>query len=196
VAATEDRRVLRTQKNLKDALLALLEQKELRELSITEVTKKAKCNRVTFYAHYKDLNELLSAIFDDYLQGLITYFRQSFKHLDHFSSKDVQRHLPIFEYIYQNQPIFSLIIKGEVLPGSQNQFCESLVRVSATELALAGENELKMEIPELNYYLTYGMLGFFIYWSKQNFQDSPETMAKKIADLHGKIYEGSIVIGE
>lgn len=196
MAASEDRRILRTQKNLKDALLALLEDKALRELSITEVAKKAKCNRVTFYAHYKDLNELLAAIFDDYLHGLVEYFRKSFQHLGRFSSKDIQRHLPVFEYIYQNQPIFSLIIKGEVLPGSQNQFCESLVQVSTTELALEGEHKLEMEIPALNYYLVYGMLGFFIYWIKEDFKDSPETMAEKIADLHGKIYEGGIVIGE
>ena len=191
---SEDRRKIRTQKKLKMALLELLKEKELNRLSITEVTQQAACNRVTFYSHYKDLNALLAAIVDDHLQGLVSYFHKSFENLERFSSKDVQRHMPIFEYIYQNQFIFSLIIKGEVLPGSQNQFCESLVQVSGTELKL--EEETDLEIPALNYFLTYGTLGIFLYWIKEDFRDSPEAMAKKIADLHGRLYEGAVVIEE
>lgn len=191
---TEDRRILRTQKKLKTALLQLLEEKLLEELTITEVTKHADCNRVTFYSHYKDLNELLAAIVEDHLDGLVSYFRKSFQDLARFSSTDVQRHLPIFEYIYGHQFIFQLIIKGEVLPGSQNQFCESLVQVAATELRLEEESEL--EIPALNYFVTYGTLGFFLYWINQGFNDSPETMAGKLAALHGKMYEGAVVVEE
>lgn len=194
IAATEDRRILRTQKKLKTALLALLEQKDLQELSITEVTRQADCNRVTFYSHYRDLNTLLEAIVEDHLNGLTAHFRRSFKGRERFSSTDVQRHLPIFEYIYQNQFIFSLIIKGEVLPGSQNLFCESLVRVSTIELKL--EEETDIEIPTLNYFVTYGSLGFFLYWINQGFRNPPEVMAEKLAVLHGKIYGGAIVIKE
>lgn len=189
---TEDRRILRTQKKLKTALLQLLKEKELHELTITEVAKHAKCNRVTFYSHYKDLNELLAAIVDDHLSGLVSYFRKGFADLERFSSTDVQRHLPIFEYIYEHQFVFRLIITGEVLPGSQNQFCESLVQVAATELRLEEESEL--EIPPLNYFMTYGSLGFFLYWIKQNFKDSPEVMAEKLAALHGKMYGGAVVL--
>ncbi|EIM05529.1 hypothetical protein A1A1_15678 [Planococcus antarcticus DSM 14505] len=188
----EDRRIVRTHKKLKTALLKLLEVKSLQELTITEVAKQAGCNRVTFYSHYKDLNELLAAIVDDHLSGLASYFRKSFQDLKRFSSTDVQRHLPIFEYIYQNQFIFQLIIKGEVLPGSQNQFCESLVQIAATELQLEEKSDL--EIPTLNYFMTYGSLGFFLYWIKQDFKDSPEIMAGKLAKLHGKMYDGSVVL--
>lgn len=191
MASTADRRIVRTQRKLKTALLDLLKEKDLQDLTITEVARRADCNRVTFYSHYKDLNTLLAAIIDDYLNGLVEYFRKGFQDLSRFSSTDVQRHMPIFEYIYQNQFIFSLIIKGEVLPGSQNQFCESLVRISSSELRL--EEESDIEIPPLNYFLTYGSLGFFIYWIKEDFKEAPETMAKKMAVLHGKMYGGAVV---
>ncbi|AQU80663.1 MULTISPECIES: TetR/AcrR family transcriptional regulator [Planococcus] len=190
--STEDRRILRTQKKLKTALLHLLQEKELQQLTITEVAKRADCNRVTFYSHYKDLNDLLAAIVTDHLENLASDFRKSFQNLKRFSSTDVQRHLPIFEYIYQHQFIFQLIIRGEVLPGSQNQFCETLVQISATELQLEETSDL--EIPTLNYFMTYGSLGFFFYWIQQDFKDSPKTMAGKLAKLHGKMYDGSVVL--
>lgn len=191
LTTNEDRRVARTQKNLKKALLQLLKEKDLKYLSVTEVTQSAHCNRVTFYSHYKDLQELLSSIFDDYLKDLTDYFRKSFENLERFSSNDEQRHLPIFEFIYQNQFVFSLILKGEVLPGSQNQFCEILVEVSTNELRL--EEQTNIEVPALNYFTTYGSLGFFIYWIQQDFKDSPEVMAKKLAYLQGKMFNEAIV---
>lgn len=191
LTTNEDRRAARTQKNLKKALLQLLKEKDLKDLSVTEVTQYAHCNRVTFYSHYKDLQELLTSIFDDYLKDLTDYFRKSFKDLERFSSNDEQRHLPIFEFIYQNQFVFSLILKGEVLPGSQNQFCESLVEVSTNELRL--EEQTSIEVPALNYFTTYGSLGFFIYWIQQDFKDSPEVMAKKLAYLQGKMFNEAVV---
>lgn len=192
MSVKEDRRSARTKKNLKKALLQLLQEKELSDLTITEVSQHANCNRVTFYAHYKDLNDLLEAIVDDYLQQLIEFFRESYQKLGHFSSKEVRIHLPIFEFIYQNQFIFKLILKGEVLPGSQNLFCESLVQVTHSELKL--EEETEIEIPALNYFSTYGSLGFFLYWINNNFKESPEIMAEKLAYLQSKMFNEASVL--
>jgi AcrR family transcriptional regulator len=190
----EDRRTKRTQKKLKHALLELLKEKELNDLSITEVAQYAQCNRVTFYSHYRDLHALLAAIFDDYLNDLITYFRKGYQNLKRFSSDDEHRHLPLFEFIYQNQFVFSLILKGEVVPGSQNQFCESIVQVSSIDLRLGEATEI--EIPALNYFLTYGSLGFFMYWIQQDFKDPPEVMAKKLSYLQSKMFKEAIVLEE
>ena len=186
MAVNEDRRALRTKRNLKRALLALLKEKDLLDLTITEVAQFAGCNRVTFYSHYKDLHALLSAIVDDYLDGFVDSFRKGFQDRKSFAANDVGRHLPIFEFIYENQFIFSLILKGQVLPGSQNQFCESLVKVSGTELELKGKSEV--EIPALNYFSTYGTLGFFLYWAMEDFKEPPEVMAEKLAYLQGKMF--------
>ncbi|KOF11951.1 transcriptional regulator, TetR family protein [Planococcus glaciei] len=191
---SEDRRTMRTQKKLKTALLTLLKEKDLNRLSITEVTQQAGCNRVTFYSHYKDLQELLAAIVDDYLEELQAYFRKSFQYLERFSSSDAERHLPIFEFLYQNQRISSLVIKGEVLPGSQNQFCDSLFQVSEQSLRL--EEASDVEVPALNYFMTYGSLGFFLHWINEDFKEEPLAMAKKLAALHGKMYGGAVVIEE
>jgi AcrR family transcriptional regulator len=194
MTTSEDRRILRTQKKLKEALLSLLQEHELHELSVTQVAQRARCNRVTFYSHFTDLNGLLSAIAADYLQELQAYFCKSFENRERFSSTDVERHLPIFEFLYRNQFLSALIIQGEVLPGSQNLFCESLVEISANELRL--EESSKVEIPALNYFMVYGSLGFFIHWVKEEFSEPPRVMAEKLAELHGRMYGGAVVIEE
>ena len=47
-----DRRSLKTQRQIKEALCELLTIKELRHITIQEISDKADIHRVTFYKHY------------------------------------------------------------------------------------------------------------------------------------------------
>ena len=54
----QDRRVRRTKKRLRDALAALMREKDLGEITVRELTDLADVNRGTFYTHYRDLEDL------------------------------------------------------------------------------------------------------------------------------------------
>lgn len=56
---SKDKRVLATKKNLLHALITLLEEKSIEEVTVRELTKRAKVNRGTFYLHYEDKHDLL-----------------------------------------------------------------------------------------------------------------------------------------
>ena len=68
-----DRRVKRTKKALYDALLILLKDKTINEITVTELTTKADVNRATFYFYYTDLIDMLQQIqneaFEAYKEG-------------------------------------------------------------------------------------------------------------------------------
>lgn len=187
----EDRRVVRTRTNLKSAMLQLLSEKDYKEISITEISKVAKCNRVTFYSHYKDSSHLLEDIFQDYLQQLAQYFRDSFKGKVSFLLSDPTRNIPIFEFVQKNQFVFSLMLIGEVIPGSQNHFCETITAISRSDLQL--KEEVWFDIEAINYYETYALLGLFIFWIRENFKTSPEEMAKRLSFLHATSLGEAIV---
>ena len=59
-----DRRTARTRRSLFAALEGLSSSLPLDELSVARVAEAADINRVTFYAHYRNLDELLDAAFD------------------------------------------------------------------------------------------------------------------------------------
>ncbi|MDY3617847.1 TetR/AcrR family transcriptional regulator [Agathobaculum sp.] len=58
----EDKRIRRTKKLLRQALTALVQQKDFQGITVTDVVREADINRGTFYAHYRDVYDLRDQI--------------------------------------------------------------------------------------------------------------------------------------
>ena len=50
----EDKRIIRTKHNLKDAMIRMLSIEDFEHISVTELCKEAKVSRITFYSHSRD----------------------------------------------------------------------------------------------------------------------------------------------
>ena len=57
--AREDRRVRRTRRQLREALLALVVERGYDRVTVQDVLDRADLSRATFYAHYRDKDDLL-----------------------------------------------------------------------------------------------------------------------------------------
>lgn len=58
----KDLRVIKTHKAIEKAFKELVLEKDFTDIRITELAKRAKINKKTFYDHYKNLDDLLSTI--------------------------------------------------------------------------------------------------------------------------------------
>lgn len=67
---SEDRRVVRTRRTLRDALIGLIHEKGWDAISVQDICARADVGRSTFYTHFADKEELLLAGFDDLKQYL------------------------------------------------------------------------------------------------------------------------------
>lgn len=68
----QDRRTRYTRQTIKDTFLELLKQKNFTKITVTEICKNAEINRGTFYLHYYDIHDVLSDIFNDMTQDMLT----------------------------------------------------------------------------------------------------------------------------
>ena len=66
-AKAEDKRVQRTKKAVREALLRLLMDKPVTQVTTTELCREAGINRNTFYAHYSTPENVLAEIEDELL---------------------------------------------------------------------------------------------------------------------------------
>ena len=94
-----NKRTLATEECLKNALIALLKDKELADISVTELCEVANLERSTFYAHYEDVATLGNACATDIEKQLSEVHHTT----DYFSW--------IFEYIKDHPEVFSVYFK-------------------------------------------------------------------------------------
>lgn len=63
----KDRRVRRTEKQLEEALIKLLQKKSIQRITVKELAEEADITRATFYQHYRDPYDMLKDMQDDIL---------------------------------------------------------------------------------------------------------------------------------
>lgn len=79
VVTTKDRRVRRTHAALQNALIGLVDEQDLAQVTVADVAERADVSRSTFYDHYRDVHELAeaacTAMIDDLIESLPAFSR-------------------------------------------------------------------------------------------------------------------------
>ena len=102
-----------TAKLMNQALLALLEKKDIEFITITEITKKAGVNRSTFYLHYDNIYELLEETIDNLNKEFVSSFNIqipiSIKSKDDAFLITADFLIPYLNFCKQNKRVLKLV---------------------------------------------------------------------------------------
>lgn len=72
VSARPDRRILRTRNALGDALIQLMQERPFDAITVQQVLDRANVSRATFYAHFRDKDDLFLSDVEDFLDTMGT----------------------------------------------------------------------------------------------------------------------------
>lgn len=70
-----DLRVIKTRQNIQNALFDLMGERELSKISISELCRRAKINRKTFYRHYNGVSDIVEELENQLLSELSAILR-------------------------------------------------------------------------------------------------------------------------
>lgn len=103
-----DRRIQRTRRLLGDALIGLIVERGYDELTIKDVTDRADVAYVTFFRHYRSLNELLA-------ERLAETIAQTTAEVSAIAPNDAAWYTPegglrIFEVVGENAALFRILL--------------------------------------------------------------------------------------
>lgn len=106
-----DRRVRKTRAQLRAALSALMREKEIKDITVRELTERADLNRGTFYCHYKDIYDMVEQVQTEMLEELSGL-------LNAYGPEELSRGVrPIltdmFELVDRSADLFSALLSGE-----------------------------------------------------------------------------------
>ena len=183
----EDRRVRRTKKLLTQALTQLLQEKQINEITIKELTDLADMNRGTFYLYYKDMFDMLEKIEDGMFEALDAIV--SLHEHDDVSQQTKPILLDLFRFIEDNQEMCRVLLS----PHGDMNFLHRLNEVVREKCLRAWPN-IRKEKGEADFdyhysFVVFGCAGIIRAWVNRNCSESAEKMAEM---AYGMILRGSL----
>ncbi len=162
-----------TRQRIEGVLMELLQERELSQISVSDICKEAGVNRSTFYANYDDIYDLANAIGKQLEQEVDTLY-------DHDPASQLGLHYgDLFQHIYDHQTVYKTYFK---LGYDQTQI------LSENHLAPL---KLQLSDPYLDYRIEFhkaGLNAIIKKWLNGGCQESPEEILRIIeAEYKGRV---------
>lgn len=72
-----DLRIVKTRQTIRNALISLMSEKELQDITISELSARAQINRKTFYRHYRAISDVVTEFEDELLSDFSDILKSS-----------------------------------------------------------------------------------------------------------------------
>jgi AcrR family transcriptional regulator len=176
----DNRRVTMTKLLMKNALLELLEQKELSGITVTAVCETADVHRSTFYKYYDTPADLLREIEQDYLDH-IPVPPQTVDHLNQESL--LVANMAFFDYVKENGKSFRILF-GQ---STDNGFASRMVEFICSGYIPVGEQPDEQTARFVRLYIANGTVGMLREWINADFPVSTRKIAEMMYFLSRKL---------
>lgn len=102
------------------AMFELLEKKDFKEITITDICSKANVNRSTFYAHYDNLIDLLLETKNNFVDKFFNVYKLSEKDIKNLSIEETdfvtdKYLIPYLKFIKQNKNFYKVFMENQIL---------------------------------------------------------------------------------
>lgn len=186
-----DRRVSRTRRQLREALMSLILEKGYDNITIEEITDRADLGRTTFYLHYRDkealLLESLEAIADD-LRSQIRLDQLQLGNNEPVRTTTGPIH-EVFGHAAQHSDLYKIILSGGAATRVLNHVREMLQEAAETFFGPILTASHRADIPPADSFAGYfasALLGFLTWWLDKGMPYSPD----QTADLFLQLFLG------
>ncbi|MFF2496939.1 TetR/AcrR family transcriptional regulator [Peribacillus sp. NPDC058075] len=178
-----DRRIRKSKMALKESLISLMQNKDFRDITITDIVELADLNRGTFYKHYQYKEELLEEVMEDVIADLIISYREPYKNVELFTIKELTASvIKIFEHVANFANIYTLLLKSNAWPTLLERICNELKKLPLEDLEDYLPNP-KINIELASSYQAYAILGMIIEWVNTGFKYSADYMAEQLLEF-------------
>lgn len=175
-----DRRIVKSKRALRDALLLLMQKKDFKDISVTDIVQLADLNRGTFYKHYQYKEDVLNEIIDEVISDLIDSYREPYRNSDTFKvSMLTSNAIKVFEHVNKHSNFYTLIVHSNVLTGFQYRICDVLRSLSLQDLSnCSPSSSVNRELTAS--YHSYAIFGMVIEWINGGFKYSSSFMSEQL----------------
>ncbi len=171
-----DRRVQRTRRSLRDALIALIDEQGFSAITVQDITNRADINRVTFYFHYRDKEDLLYQILND-LYSELDAKTQSATTLEDWNRLDIRYG---FQHIHEYADLYRALWSEKGLLSFLGRLMDSVAHLDmqAEQARLPDHAQPKIPIEIIEHYCAGAFIGLSRWWIQNGSTYTAEQMAE------------------
>lgn len=159
------------------ALMALVDRKAYRQITVQDIANEAQINRQTFYYHFADKDQLLHWI---YLHDSLRYLTSDALALDNWEEQALQ----MLKAMLAKSDFYQKTVADspDVLLG---EFTAIIIRLFG-RLFEDFDREEMLSPEDKNFYgrfFAYGCSGVLLAWIREGYQETPLTIATQLFRL-------------
>lgn len=164
-----------TKESIFTALMILMEQKNFKEITITEMAKKAGVSRMSFYRNYNAMEDIIICYLDELLQE---YSNQI---LDFGSIDNYESICLYFSYFRKHEKLMTNLINSNLT----NLLLDRCIKLFNT---LCKESVCSKSFSPINKsyvveFIAGGLYTLLIKWAKNGMKESDEDMATLVCNI-------------
>lgn len=175
-----DLRIIKTKEALHEALLTILKEKPLESISISEICRKAKVNRGTFYLHYNQIGDLFEEYFKEIMADLANSYHEPYRHVEKLKTEELDPStIRIFHHIEKYKAFYRIVFSKKVPLVYYYLLFNEVKKLLINEVI--HQNEI-----EPGFYSSYqanAILGMIIQWYMDDFQQSANFLNEQLVKI-------------
>lgn len=172
-----DRRVLKSQAAIKQAVLELMTEKNFDEITIQDIADRANVNRGTIYLHYADKFDLLEKVVEEHLNKL-RELCQSASEMTFTEGNYVW-----FEYFSSHYLFFSTMLTTKSAAHFRSRFLDLVVQEYQAEFDVAEGVNQGLDKEMILQFFGSAVVGAVEWWFKNGMPLPPRAMAEQTGML-------------
>jgi AcrR family transcriptional regulator len=191
MAEKVDRRIQRTKKALREAVLELVVEIGFENLTIEKITDHANLGRTTFYLHYADKNELLLDSLQAQINAIFAEIYSPENIAKWINEGEDPRKL-VFIHAAENPRLYKLIFTDQISGTVFNQFRNHISSIfESIAQAIQDRDGLEPSLPNpvVTNYVSGALIGLISWWLENDLPYPPEEIYQM---YHKLLVEGAV----
>ena len=182
-----DRRVAYTKRVLREALVKLLRNQHISDITITSICESADINRSTFYLHYRDQYDLLHKIEEEVLHDVcerLTIAQESINEKDAWTPVTQEMILSILIYAKENYDLAMALFSNNCDFSFQQDIVDLVKRIVPFPKAPIDQRLVDIIMT----HAVNGAIELLVRWLHEGATEDPNTIADLLLKL---VYSGT-----
>lgn len=177
----EYRSSIRSKKMIRESFLALLKEKDIKKITVTDIVNKADLNRSTFYAHYMDARAITEEIENEVIGKMLEILKKfEFKN---FFTNPTPLLLEVSRFLESNQDTYKILLKVN----DAETFLKKLKKVFSDYMLFSTDipeylKDSKMVNLRISYFAG-GIINMYQDWFSGNLNCSLNDIALEVSKL-------------